>query len=150
MLTAGVAGATVVRGHERVCDVTVGGLPEQAAPARLRARWLIGLTCAGWLLEATMRYWWRLLWRTLGVFSVPLDVLVWIVAIVLTVLAVPALLHRFRHAWMVVFVVGAVLVGGTAVVLTPWHDVLAKAWLRTSDSRDLGATTGPVVVEPTV
>src|ERR1700743_1424405 len=103
------------------CDVPVGRLPEHAALARHRAEWLIGLTCAGWLLEATMRYWWHWLWRALGVYSVPLDVLVWIVAIVLTVLAVPTLLRRFHHAWMVVFVVGAVLVGGTAAVLTPWH-----------------------------
>ncbi len=130
--------------------MTVGGLPERAALAQHRVRWLIGLTCAGWLLEATMRYWWRWLWRQLGVFSVPLDVLVWIVAIMLTVLAAPVLVRHFHHAWMVVFVVGAVLLGGTAVVLSPWHDVLAKAWLRTSDSRDLGATTAVVMVEPTV
>jgi hypothetical protein len=115
-----------------------------------RAWWLVALTCAGWALEGTMRYWWRWLWRQLGVFSVPLDVLVWIVAIVLTVLVAPLLLHRFHHAWVVAFVVGVVLVGGTAVVLSPWHDVLAKAWLRTSDSRDLGATTAVVMVEPTV
>jgi uncharacterized membrane protein YhhN len=78
-----------------------------------------------------MHYWWDWLWARLGLLSVPVDMLVWIVAIILTVLLAPVLWHRFHNAWVVVFVVGALCFGGTATVLSPWHDVLGKAWVAT-------------------
>ncbi|HEX5401808.1 MAG TPA: hypothetical protein VFX16_05860 [Pseudonocardiaceae bacterium] len=96
-----------------------------------RIPWLAGLTCVAWLPVATMRYWWSPLWRSLGVVSVPIDVFVWIAAIILTVLVAPELLHRVDHAGVVLLVVGALLVGGTAVVLSPWHNVLSKAVAQT-------------------
>jgi hypothetical protein len=97
----------------------------------VRVRWLIALTCAVWALVATMRCWWSWLWDRLGVASVPVDTIVWILALILTILVTPALWHRFQHIWVVVvFVVATVLIGGTAVVLSPWHDVLSRAWLR--------------------
>jgi hypothetical protein len=91
---------------------------------------LLALTCAGWLLVATMGLWWSWLWTRLGLISVPVDTLVWVVALILTVLSAPVLWHRFHRAWVVVFLVAALVVGGTAVVLTPWHAVLNKAWTR--------------------
>lgn len=94
-------------------------------------RWLIGLTCAAWALVVTMHFWWAWLWAQLGVLSVPVDTMVWIVAIILTVLLSPVLWRRFHRVWVVVLVTGALLVGGTGLVLSPWHDVLTKAWLRT-------------------
>lgn len=116
--------------------MAVGGLsgvrpyrgPAVAGPARA---WLLfGLTVAGWLLVATMHFWWSWLWRRLGLISVPMDTLVWLVALILTVLSAPVLWRRFHHVWVVVFVVGTLLVGGTAIVLSPWHDVFSKAWVR--------------------
>lgn len=95
------------------------------------SRWLIGGTCGVWAVVVTMHFWWAWLWSRLGVLSVPVDIMVWIVAIILTTLVTSALWHRFHHVWVVVFVVGVLLVGGTTVVLSPWHDVLAKAWQRT-------------------
>jgi hypothetical protein len=111
-------------------------------------RCLVGFAAACWALVATMRYWWRWLWQHIGMASVPVDIIVWVVAIALTVLSVPALVRRFRHAWMVAFVVGTLLVVGTAVVLSPWHDVLARAGMHTLDSRDLGSAPTAQMVEP--
>jgi hypothetical protein len=99
-----------------------------AEPARVWC--LAGLTIVAWGLVGTMRYWWSWLWSRLGLLSVPVDTLVWIVALVLTILITPVLWRRFRRAGVVVFLVGGVLVGGTGVVLSPWHDVLTKASLR--------------------
>lgn len=75
-----------------------------------------------------MHFWWAWLWSQLGVVSVPIDMAVWIVAIVLTISLTPVLWHRFHSFWVVTLVVGALLVGGTTSVLSPWHDALQKAW----------------------
>ncbi|HEY3750333.1 MAG TPA: hypothetical protein VGL80_14120 [Pseudonocardiaceae bacterium] len=109
----------------------LSGVGERTAAGPPRIRWLIGLTCLAWALVATMRYWWSWLWHSLGVLSVPVDVFVWIAAIILTVLVAPELWHRFDHAGVVLLLVGTLLIGGTAVVLSPWHDVMSRAWLRT-------------------
>jgi hypothetical protein len=78
-----------------------------------------------------MRYWWSWLWDRLGVASVPVDTIVWILALILTILVTPVLWRRFQHIWVVVvFAVATVLIGGTAIVLSPWHDVLSRAWMR--------------------
>lgn len=100
-----------------------------ALPVRLR--WFAALAVACWVLVATMRLWWTWLWESIGLFSVPVDMVVWIAAIVATALVAPAVWQRFHHAWVIMVVVGALFVGGTAVVLPPWHDVLVLAWLRT-------------------
>ena len=94
-------------------------------------RWLILATATAWAIVATMHYWWAWLWTRLGVLSVPVDMVAWIVAIVLTILLAPVLWHRFHKVWVVGFVVGVLCLGGTVAVLSPWHDVLAKAWLST-------------------
>jgi hypothetical protein len=91
---------------------------------------LVGLTCVGWALVASMHFWWSWLWARVGLVSVPVDTLVWLVAVALTVLVTPALWHRFHHTGAVVVVVGTLMVGGTAVVLPPWHDVLSQAMIR--------------------
>jgi hypothetical protein len=117
-----------------------------APPARATTvwgRWLALGTGLAWALVATMRYWWSWLWGRLGLLSVPVDIVVWVLAIILTILVVPVLWQRVRRAWPVVFVVAVLVVGGTAVVLAPWHDALAKAWVRTECGTDACAA-GPV------
>ncbi|HKN99177.1 MAG TPA: hypothetical protein VJX10_18800 [Pseudonocardiaceae bacterium] len=108
--------------------------PTRRAPAR--GRCLTLLTGVAWALVATMRYWWSWLWDRLGVLSVPVDIVVWVLAIILTILVVPVLWHRFHRAWPVVFVVAVLVVGGTAIVLAPWHDALTRAWMRTECGTD--------------
>ena len=117
--------------------LAAGGFPAVRARAgkvtaeSARVRWLIGLTCAGWALVVTMGYWWSWLWDRLGMASVPVDTLVWILALTLTILVTPVVWRRYRHAWVVVaFAVVTLSVGGTATVLAPWHHVLTKAWLQ--------------------
>jgi hypothetical protein len=101
-----------------------------SVPTTKRASWLIAFTLLGWTLVATMRYWWSWLWAQVGLISVPVDTLVWVLAIILTILVTPVLWRWFRRVGVVVAVVGALMVGGTAVVLSPWHDVFSQAWLR--------------------
>lgn len=136
------------RGQWKGAGVVVGGLSGRLIVAPSGVRVLVGFAVACWALVATMRYWWRWLWHHIGMASVPVDISVWVVAIVLTVLAVPALVHRFRHAWVVASVVGALVVTGTVVVLAPWHDVLVRAGMHTLDSRDLGSAPASQMVEP--
>jgi hypothetical protein len=93
-------------------------------------RWLVLCTGLAWALAATMRYWWSWLWDRLGLLSVPVDIVVWVLAIILTILVVPVLLRRVRRGWPVVFVVAVLVVGGTVTVLGPWHDALGRAWQR--------------------
>jgi hypothetical protein len=88
---------------------------------------LVGLAIAGWLFMGTMRYWWAWLWRLLGLVSVPVDMIVWLVPVALTIVVAPRLSQRFHHSWLVVVVVGAVSIAGTADVLSPWHEVLSRA-----------------------
>jgi hypothetical protein len=102
---------------------------------------LVALTLLGWTLVGTMRYWWLWLWVRLGLISVPVDTLVWIIAIILTILLTPVLWRRFRRVGVVTFLIGSLLVGGTAIVLSPWHDVLSQAWLRMECGP--GDCTGP-------
>lgn len=78
-----------------------------------------------------MHFWWAWLWGRLGVVSLPVETTVWIVALSLTILLTPVLWRRYDHVWVITILVGALLVGGTTVVLQPWHDVMAKAWMRT-------------------
>jgi hypothetical protein len=109
----------------------VGARSGRIAAEPAKVRWLIGLTCAGWGLVATMRYWWSWLWDRLGVASVPVDTLVWIVALILTILVTPVLWRRYQHVWViVVFAVATLCIGGTVIVLAPWQHVLTNAWLR--------------------
>lgn len=98
--------------------------PAGRAPAR--GRCLVLLTGVAWALVATMRYWWSWLWDRMGLLSVPVDIVVWVLAIILTILVVPVLWRRFRRTWPVVFAVAVLVVGGTAIVLAPWHDALTK------------------------
>lgn len=92
--------------------------------------WLVALTLVGWALVGTMRFWWSWLWANIGLISVPVDTLVWIIAIILTILLTPVLWRRFRRVGVVSVLVGTLLVGGTAIVLSPWHDVITQAWMR--------------------
>jgi hypothetical protein len=116
--------------------VAIEGLPDTGAPVgavsaeSVRTWSLVVLTLVGWTLVGTMRYWWSWLWVRLGLLSVPVDTLVWIIAIILTILLTPVLWRRFRRVGVVTFVIGSLLVGGTAIVLSPWHDVLSQAWMR--------------------
>ena len=107
---------------------------------------LVALTLVGWALVGTMRYWWFWLWGDIGLISVPVDTLVWIVAIVLTILLTPALWRRFRRIGLVSILVGGLLIGGTAFVLSPWHDVITKAWMRMECGQ--GDCTGPAPPVP--
>jgi hypothetical protein len=109
-------------------------LPAGTTPAG--GRLLVVGTGLAWAAVATMRYWWSWLWDRLGLLSVPVDIGVWVLAIILTILVAPVLWQRVRRAWPVVFVVAVLVVGGTAVVLAPWHDALAKAWVRTECGTD--------------
>jgi hypothetical protein len=95
-----------------------------------RTRWIVALTLLGWTLVATMRFWWAWLWAEFGLISVPVDTLVWTLAVILTILCTPILWRWFRRVQVVVVVVGALMIGGTAIVLSPWHDVFSQAWLR--------------------
>ena len=88
---------------------------------------LVAMTVAGWMLVGTMRYWWAWLWQLLGLVSVPVDMVVWLVPIALTIVIAPRLWHRFHYAWVIVIVVGMVSVGETVDVLSPWHEVLSRA-----------------------
>lgn len=100
-----------------------------AAPAHqvtARGRCLMLLSGVAWALVATMRYWWSWLWDRMGLLSVPVDIVVWVLAIILTILVVPVLWRCFHRAWPVVFVVAVLVLGGTAAVLTPWHDALTE------------------------
>jgi hypothetical protein len=117
--------------------VAVEGLPGAAPPSRqvsaaatTRTHWLLGFTLLGWTLVATMQYWWSWLWAQVGLISVPVDTLVWILALILTILSTPILWRWFQRTGPVVLVVGSLMVGGTAIVLSPWHDVFSQAWLR--------------------
>lgn len=116
--------------------MAIKGLPDTGTPVgavsaeSVRTWSLVALTLIGWTLVGTMRYWWSWLWVRLGLLSVPVDTLVWIIAIILTILLTPVLWRRFRRVGVVTFVIGSLLVGGTAIVLSPWHDVLSQAWLR--------------------
>lgn len=138
------------RGTWEGCGVVVGGLSGRRVVPPPGVRCPVGLAAACWALVTTMRYWWRWLWHQIGVASVPVDISVWLVAVALTVLAVPALVRRFHDGRLVAAVVCAVVLGGTAVVLSPWHDVLARAGSHTLDSYDLGSAPGVRMVEPTV
>jgi hypothetical protein len=116
--------------------VAVEGLPSAVRATRrvpaepIRTWWLVALTLVIWALVGTMRYWWSWLWAHIGLISVPVDTLVWIVAIIMTILLTPALWRRFHRVGVVTILVGGLLVGGTAIVLTPWHDVINQAWMR--------------------
>jgi hypothetical protein len=105
------------------------GLSRSGGPATLTARttWLVVFTLLGWTLVATMRYWWAWLWSAIGLVSVPVDTLVWTLAVILTILVTPVLWRWFRRVGVVVVVVGSVMVGGTAIVLSPWHAVFSQA-----------------------
>lgn len=116
--------------------MAVEGLPSTVRATRrvaaepTRTWWLVALTLVGWALVGSMRYWWSWLWAHIGLVSVPVDTLVWIIAIILTILLTPALWRRFRRVGVVSVLVGGLLVGGTAIVLSPWHDVITQAWMR--------------------
>lgn len=131
----------------RVRGVAVEGLSGryriQHEPVRVR--WLLGSACAGWLLVTTMPFWWAWLWQRVGLISVPLDTMVWIVSFITTVLATPLLVRRF-HPGLVLTIVAVLLVGGTTIVLGPWHDVVGKAWLRMVCGSGDCATTAPTPV----
>ena len=107
----------------------------------IRTWWLVALTLVGWALVGTMRYWWSWLWANIGLISVPVDTLVWIIAIILTILLTPTLWRHFRRVGVVTVLVGGLLIGGTAIVLTPWHDVITQAWMRMECGP--GDCTGP-------
>lgn len=126
----GGMGSVVMAGVTRIRHAP----PSRGTPAR--GRWLVLGTGLAWALVATMRYWWSWLWDRLGLLSVPVDIGVWVLAIILTILVVPVLWQRVRRAWPVVFVVAVLVVGGTAIVLGPWHDALTKAWVRTECGTD--------------
>lgn len=128
--------------------MAVEGLPGTVAAARrvrtAESPWtwgLVVLTLGGWALVGTMRYWWSWLWAHIGLISVPVDTLVWIVAIILTILLTPVLWRRFRRVGVVTVLVAGLLVGGTAIVLSPWHDVITQAWMRMECGP--GDCTGP-------
>jgi hypothetical protein len=116
--------------------VAVEGIPGAARAARrmsaepTRTWWLVALTLGGWALVGTMRYWWAWLWAQLGLISVPVDTTVWIIAIILTILLTPVLWRRFRRVGVVTILMASLLIGGTAIVLSPWHDVINHAWTR--------------------
>jgi hypothetical protein len=116
-----------------VAELTVR-TPTVSAHATSRA--LLLVTGLAWVLVGTMRYWWSWLWGRIGLLSVPVDIGVWVLAIILTILVVPVLWQRVHRAWPVVFLVAVLVVGGTAVVLAPWHDALTKAWVRTECGSD--------------
>lgn len=114
-----------------VGDLSGTGARTWQPPARRHRGWLLlGLAGVGWVLVATMGLWWSWLWTRLGLISVPVDTLVWVVALILTVLGAPVLWHRFHRPWVVVCMVAGLVVGGTAIVLSPWHAVFDKAWTR--------------------
>jgi hypothetical protein len=127
--------------------VTVEGLPGTRSPAAQSTRtwWLVALTLVGWALVGTMRYWWSWLWAELGLISVPVDTLVWIIAIILTILLTPMLWRKFRRVGVITVLVAGLLIGGTAIVLTPWHDVITHAWMRMECGP--GDCAGPVPLE---
>jgi hypothetical protein len=107
---------------------------------------LVALTLGGWALVGTMRYWWAWLWAQLGLISVPVDTTVWIIAIILTILLTPVLWRRFRRVGLVTILVAGLLIGGTAIVLSPWHDVISHAWTRMECGP--GDCAGPAPVTP--
>jgi hypothetical protein len=129
--------------------VAVEGLPGARrygarTPAEpVKAWWLVGPAAVGWALVGTMPFWWAWLWQRLGLISVPVDTTVWIVAVIPTVLSTPILWRRFHHAWVVVTAVAALVIGGTTIVMWPWHDVFTKAWVRMECGTGDCATTPP-------
>lgn len=103
---------------------------------RATGRCLVLCTALAWALVGTMRGWWSWLWDRIGLLSVPVDIGVWVLAVILTVLVVPLVRQRVHRAWPVAFLVAVLVVGGTGVVLAPWHDALTKAWVRTECGTD--------------
>jgi hypothetical protein len=52
--------------------------------------------------------------------------------------------RQFRRVGVITVLVAGLLIGGTAIVLSPWHDVINHAWMRMECGPDDCAGPAPV------